>query len=416
MTAADDVVRPRIILPSDPFGDQIGGIKTFVREFVRFAPDDFEIEIVACSSDTLARPLHRWQTLEIGGRRVRYLAVLATPDVHRRPRVPRSLTFTANAALRRESRRSRGRSLEFHHPGVPFGFLTAPAPKILVVHLNPADIDRGRGESRWGAIPGLLHRFEDVTLPRMDRIFTVNRDGAAFYRERHPSVADRVSYLPTFVDATTFAADDDEARGAARRSLLQRLGIAPDTDDRLVLFVGRLERQKDPLLLVRSFAAAVERDPRLRLVVVGEGGLRAEAEGLAETLAVGPRIAWLGFVPRSEMPSVMNGADLLLLTSAFEGMPITVLEALACGLPVVTTAVGGVGNVVLDGEDGRLIADRSPDAVAEGILWVLERPRRSFEEACLRAIAPYAPDRVLAPFIEAHRELHRRSRMAAAAR
>lgn len=395
-----------IVLPSDPFGDQIGGIKTFVRDFVRFAPGDFEVEFVACSSDPVARPLHQWQQLEIGGRTVRYLPILATPDVHRRPVLPRSLRFAAMTVLRREARRTRGRILQFHHPGAPAGYLVDPAPKILVVHLNAADIGRGVGESRWGAIPGMLHRYEDITLPRIDRIFAVNQEGADFYRERHPNVADRVAFLPTFVDPAVFAPFDEGARAAARRAFRIELGLPPEGDDRLVLFVGRLERQKDPQLVVDAFATAQRRDARLRLVVVGEGGLRADAERHAVASGVARSIHWLGFRPREQMRMLMNVADVLLLASAFEGMPITVLEALACGLPVVTTDVGGIRHVVHDTVDGRLIGERTARALADGLAWVLERPRSTFLEGCLAAVAPYAPATVLAPFYEAHRELH----------
>ena len=194
------MIRPLIIVPLDPFSEKIGGIRTFVSDFIRFAPEDFAPEVVGCTGDPVARPVGRWQSLDIDGRPVQFLPVLSTPDVNRRPTIPLSLQFTLAAVLRREAHRFRGRILQFHHPGVPAGFLAVGSPRILVVHLNVADIDSGAGESRWARLPGLLHRFEDVTLPRMDRIFLVNRDGLEFYRKRHPAVADRSAFLPTSVD------------------------------------------------------------------------------------------------------------------------------------------------------------------------------------------------------------------------
>ena len=387
MSGGRSTVRPLILLPSDPFGDKIGGIKTFVLDFVRFSPDDFEPEIVGCSSDPDDRPLGRWQVRSVGSRLVRFLPVLSTPDPNRRPIVPLSLQFTLRAALRPSARHYRGRVLQFHHPGVPAGFLGARAPKILVAHLNVADIDRGVGESRWTRAPGLLHRFEDVTLPRMDRIFVVNEDGVAFYRRRHPRIADRVSFLPTSVDQELFRPFAGEARAAARAVLLAEIGEAPGSNARLLAFVGRLERQKSPLLLIEAVARAADADPSIHLVAIGAGSMQPAAAARARELGIEDRVHWLGLQPRERLPALLNAVDVLLLPSAFEGMPITVLEALACGLPVVATDVGGVGLVVHDGRNGRLAA---PDAVAlaAALAWILDRPRAVIRRGCARRRRP----------------------------
>ena len=189
-------MRPLIIVPIDPFSDKIGGIKTFITDFVRFAPDDFELQVIGCTADPMRRPVGGWQRHHIDGRPLDFFPVLATPDVHRRPMIPLSFQFTVAAMARREAHRFRGRVLQFHHPGPPIAFLAVDAPKILTVHLNVADIDGAAGESRWRRMPGALHRLEDLTLPRMDRIFLVNRAGMEFYRHRHPSVADRARSFP----------------------------------------------------------------------------------------------------------------------------------------------------------------------------------------------------------------------------
>jgi glycosyltransferase involved in cell wall biosynthesis len=400
------VVRPLILLPADPFGAKIGGIQTFVREFVRFSPDDFDIEGVGCTSDERSRPLHRWTRIDVDGRSIRYLPILRIADVHRRSRVPLSLRFTAAAMRRIRGRQTRGRVLQFHHPGVPAGFLTSRAPKVHVVHLNPAEIDRGGGESKWGIVPGVLHRFEDVTLPRMDRIFVVNRDGVDFYRRRHPSVAGRTSFLPTVVDPTRFAPLADGARAEARRRLLDRIGLVGDEPGPLVLFVGRLELQKDPMLLIRSIAAVQPKQPGVRLLVVGEGTLRGEAEQLATELGVAHRVHWMGFQAHEALPELMNAVDLLLLPSRFEGMPITVLEALACGLPVVASAVGEVPSLVRHERNGWLVHDREPASFAEAIAWVVGSARIALQREAVEAVRPFNPAIAWRGFYDAHRELH----------
>jgi glycosyltransferase involved in cell wall biosynthesis len=143
----------------------------------------------------------------------------------------------------------------------------------------------------------------------------------------------------------------------------------------------------------------------LRLVVVGEGGLRSAAEARARSWGIADRVHWAGFRGRDEMPSVMNAADLMLLPSRFEGMPISVLEALACGLPVVAAPVGEVPLVVHDRQSGILLPERTPDAIALAIAWVLEQPRGVLAAAARAAVAPYTPQETLRPYYEAHREL-----------
>jgi glycosyltransferase involved in cell wall biosynthesis len=198
-------------------------------------------------------------------------------------------------------------------------------------------------------------------------------------------------------------------RAVDRAALLRSLRIDESDPGRLVLFVGRLEQQKDPLLAIEAFAVAARQRDDLRLVVAGEGALRGPGEQRAATLGIADRIQWLGFRDRREMPSLMNAVDTLLVSSRFEGMPISVLEALACGLPVVAPSVGEIPTIVIDGSSGRLTPDRTADGLAEGLLWVLDRGRQAFESAALAAVAPYRPEQAMLPFYEAHRQLARQT-------
>jgi len=400
-------VRPLIIVPLDPFSHKIGGIRSFVLDFVRFAPEDFEPEIIGCTADPSSRPVGRWQRLMVDDRPVAYLPVLETLHVNRRPRVPVSLQFTVASMVRKAAHRFRGRVLQFHHPGPPAGFMAVTAPRVLTVHLNVSDMASAASESRWRRVPELLHRLEDATLPGMDRIFLVNRAGVDFYRARHPRVADRLQFLPTSVDQAHFRILPPDERSAARARLLAELGIAAGSEGKIALFVGRLEAQKDPILLVESVAAAVANGAALRLIVVGEGGLRGAAVQRAAELGIADRVHWAGYRGRDDMPSVMNAADVFLLPSRFEGMPISVLEALASGLPVVARSVGEIPLVVRDGENGRLVADRDSRALADALGWVLARPRETFATAARSSVAPFSPAATLRPYYEAHRELSR---------
>ncbi len=137
----------------------------------------------------------------------------------------------------------------------------------------------------------------------------------------------------------------------------------------LIGTVGRMHGVKDQLTLVRAFLRLREQDPEraacARLVLVGEGPLRAEAaELLAAAGAAGA--AWLPG-ERADIPAVLQGLDVFVLPSQAEGISNTILEAMATGLPVVATAVGGNTELVADGECGRLVPPSAPEAMATAL-------------------------------------------------
>jgi glycosyltransferase involved in cell wall biosynthesis len=132
------------------------------------------------------------------------------------------------------------------------------------------------------------------------------------------------------------------------------VGLGLPADTRLMIFVGRLDRQKDPLLLLDAFARSAASDPGLHLVVVGDGALRGEVEAGIATRGIAKRVTLLGALGAARIAGWLRAADLFVLSSAYEGMPIAVLEALACGFPVASTDVGEIRRVVRDGITGRI--------------------------------------------------------------
>ncbi|MFU2485969.1 TIGR03088 family PEP-CTERM/XrtA system glycosyltransferase [Thauera sp. WH-1] len=133
--------------------------------------------------------------------------------------------------------------------------------------------------------------------------------------------------------------------------------------------VGRLQAIKDQLNLVRAFALARARGGAgraLRLIIAGDGPLRAELEAEIRHAGVGD-VVWLAG-ERKDVPEVMRALDLFALPSQAEGISNTILEAMACGLPVVATAVGGNPELVAAGETGALVPAQDPHRMAEALL------------------------------------------------
>jgi glycosyltransferase involved in cell wall biosynthesis len=152
-------------------------------------------------------------------------------------------------------------------------------------------------------------------------------------------------------------------RAAARRELgLEQEGL-------VLGWVGRLSAEKGPDLALRALAALPRRD--VVLAMVGTGREQARLRGLAAELGLDSRVAWCG--PVAQAGRVMRAFDLFVLSSRTEGTPISLLEAIAAGVPVVATDVGGVGDVI-GPEQGLLVAPGSVAALAAALSTVLDHP------------------------------------------
>ena len=170
--------------------------------------------------------------------------------------------------------------------------------------------------------------------------------------------AEILRVVPNGVDTARFREVPPHTRGSVRRSL----GLG---DEFLWLAVGRFEVAKDYPNMLRAFAAVQAQDQRAVLVLVGRGSLQAETEALARDLGV-TRVRFAGV--RSDVAEVMSAADAYVMSSAWEGMPMVLLEAAAAGLPIVATRVGGNHEVVLPGQSGFLVPPSDHEALAAAML------------------------------------------------
>jgi glycosyltransferase involved in cell wall biosynthesis len=167
-------------------------------------------------------------------------------------------------------------------------------------------------------------------------------------------------------------------------------------------FAGRLTPQK----ALDVALAAVSAVSGVTLVVLGDGPERASLERRAGELGLDGRVRFLGSAARSDVLRLFRGCDAALLSSAWENFPHTVVEALAVGTPVLATAVGGVPEVVHDGENGLLVPPGDPVALGEAIARFFAEPglRERLAAAAAPSVAPLAEEHLLA---EVEAELER---------
>lgn len=177
---------------------------------------------------------------------------------------------------------------------------------------------------------------ERLTSRHADRVVCVSQAVADFVAQRGGIPLAKIRVIPNGIDVTRFE--------TAKPIDLEKLGIP--SGRRVVTVVGRLERQKGLDWLLSLAPRILEQAPRNDLLLVGAGPQRAALERTAEANGIGNRTYFAGY--QSDIPSILAASDLLLLPSRWEGMPNIVLEAMAAGLPVVSTQCEGVCELLGD--------------------------------------------------------------------
>lgn len=184
---------------------------------------------------------------------------------------------------------------------------------------------------------------------------------------------DRIAVVPNGVDPDHFCPDP-----------------AAEASEPVVLSLGRFVEDKDPLNLVNAFCIAARRVPEARFEIMGNGPLKADADRLIRACSMESRISLLPGV--SDVRPHLRRATIFALASVREASPNVILEAMACGRPVVATRVGGIPELVLDGETGTLVEPGAPEAFAEALVDLLN------DESKRRQMGVKAREKILDEF------------------
>jgi len=248
-------------------------------------------------------------------------------------------------------------------------------------------------------------RWRELAYRLTDPLCTLTTNVSRAAVERYIRVgavpARKIRYVPNGLDLSRLAPIEP----AARRALRPELG--PDGAF-LWLAAGRLADAKDYPTMLRGVLRLLRERPGAALAVAGDGPERAALEALRRELCLpAERVRFLGV--RHDLPALMQAADAFVMSSAWEGLPMVLLEASASRLPVVATAVGGNPEAVLDGRSGSLVPPREPAALAAAMLRVMAMPdaaRAAWGEAGRRHVErEYGLERVVDGWLDTYREL-----------
>lgn len=394
------MIRILIIHMHDPAIDHVGGLGTFINSFVKYAPEDFEVSLIGVSSEPEKRPVGEWQQLQISGRTLKYLPIVnAHPTYH--GRYPLSIRFVWALNHFRPMINFKDAIIELHRIEPEIVLRDRKNPKVLFYHTHPRDVYNPKTEIFWKKFPWAYFLLEGWLIKNMDQLYSVREDVIDWMRQKH-GMQQPFRFLPTWADEDVFKSLPEPERLQCKRELAGQHGI--DAAAEWLLYVGRFELQKDPLLLVESFAKLQEKRPQTRLIMIGGGSLEPEIRALIERKQLGPKIHLIRPQSQPLLGKWMNASSLLCLTSAYEGMPRVVNEAFQCGLAAVSfDDEGGVRHVIKDRAVGRLVKERTPEAFSAAFEEMLKQaPDR---EACRKAVAPFGAKKVLETLFEDYRRL-----------
>ncbi|HSB70241.1 MAG TPA: glycosyltransferase family 4 protein [Candidatus Methylomirabilis sp.] len=258
----------------------------------------------------------------------------------------------------------------------------AVRPDLVHTHLAKAGA-LGRVAARLTGVPLCVHTFHGHVLegyfhPAVARIFGWIERGLARRTDRIVAISPRLREdilamgigRPEQVEVIPLGLDLARFRSGASAGLREAIGVARDTP--LLGIVGRLVPIKDHPALFQALALLDGGDGAPHLVVVGDGERRQALERLASGLHLDSRIHFLGW--RDDLEAILGELDVIICCSRNEGTPLALIEAMAAGVPVLSTDVGGVGDVVAHGETGWLVPPGDPAALAEAIRLLVAQP------------------------------------------
>jgi len=314
----------------------------------------------------------------------------AVPDEARRLPLPMLAAphqqIAGGQIAARFARRSGAHLLHGH--GLRFAPLFASAsvtsglPLVVSLHnLVPDDMN------------GLQKAAAQAALSRATRIIAVS-DAVA---KSAASIASpsRIETIPNGIETARFADVDTDA--ATRGHTRYALHVSDDAP--IIVCLSRLSPEKDVTNLLEAFALILPDFPDARLLIAGDGKLRPTLQWHIELLGIGKSATLLGAVSRDAIADLLRAADIFALSSREEGLSLAVLEAMAAGLPVVATRIGGLPEAVAENVTGYLAPPKNPQAFATQLARLLSNPearQRMGEAGRNRALERFTQERMTA--------------------
>lgn len=337
-----------------------GGTSAFIRNVIPRL--DGDVRVIGLASET--GHVRTWQARTFAQSSYSFLSVAHDAGVSRRPVVPNRLRALIGVLRLRSEVLEDADVLYAHSVDMVLPLLLRRVQVPIVFHMHGASNPLLNSRYGWARIGPLVYFYERLfrTVVRHCRlVISVDTDGLRRCRSILTAPAgERCVLVPTCFDEWVFHVDSEPGRPDATGTSRVK---------KQVIFVGRLEEGKGTDVLLASFALLAERRDDVTFMIVGDGTQRAKMEALSRSLGIQEETYFSGWAEPEAVADLLRASDVYFLPSVAEGLPIAVLESLACGTPVVATPVGDLSRIIQDGANGFLVSAPS----AEGFSKVLEQ-------------------------------------------
>ena len=371
-------MRKMAIISSTNYQDwPMGGMLSFLRDIIPYLAGNFHIELWG------VKTANEGEEILLGGREFK-IFFFSQLNLKRKKFIPNIARVVKDIKRHKEEILSRNYHVLYFH-GIPLElpFLKVQEPRIVThVHwiTNPFSVS-GNPFTTLLQFPYEILRGKIVNHSHLVFLSADTPSYEKFKRKFRKSP--RIVKIHNFADPKVFHPKEKNA-------LRQKMGIKKE--DRIIIFTGRFSHQKDPCLALDAFECLARELDNVRLYLIGDGPLLDACKELSDKKRLQEMVKFFGKQPRERVAELLSLSDVYLYTSFGNGVPVSVVEALMCGLPVITTDIPGIHDAVIDGITGFKVKGRSPCELA-GYLKIALKDNEKMRDNCIRHSARFTPER-----------------------
>jgi glycosyltransferase involved in cell wall biosynthesis len=353
------------VTPMDPYEQQNGGVMIFVERLIGgLMKNNHHVKLLGITKNNDKKKKINYRFIPVCNSKIKKLA---------------AYKYDLKLLINGKKYIEEGDIIHVHRFEFLLPFLKIKNPKIITVHINFFKEVFFRKNWLSAKIYAMTENYilKNYKKFKIKKIVFVDNDTKRDYEKRFPDIKKITEQMPVGIDLEKFNVKPYD---------FSSYGIPKN--DKIIISVGRLVKEKDLSLAINAFKY-LNKD-NTSLVIIGDGPDRKNLEKLKNNLGL-KNCFFLGQVPNNRIPSMMNAADMFIITSIYEGTPTTVLEALASGIPVISTDAGGIKDII-NGKNGIVINERNYKKISKYIDIYL---KKSFKKECISSVKPYTMDKIV---------------------